>query len=346
MIRVLIVQGIVPHYRKPVFNELAKHYDVTVLQSGSPSVGTGDGYREVIAPLESAFSFRFQTGVLGAVCRGGYDVALVMFDIHWITNVLSVFLKGKTRFLYWGHRYSDRGFIDLVKDMLMRLSDGVVLYGDAEVERMVERGIERSRIFVANNTLHVPNHVDASQSDKDSLIFAGRAQARKRVDILIRVFADIITQVPPNITINIVGAGRANDYVRAVASKLGVAHRVVFHGEVLDSNALRPLFERALAYVSPGPVGLGVLHSFAYGVPVVTHLTERHGPEFANLAHGRNALIYRCYEELKEIMLQLCSDRAISARLGRQAYELYASQRTLGQMVESLRMAIDARGAR
>ena len=37
-----------------------------------------------------------------------------------------------------------------------------------------------------------------------------------------------------------------------------------------DEGDLDLIVENAIAYVSRGPVGLGVLHSFAYGVPVVT----------------------------------------------------------------------------
>ena len=46
MKKVLILQNYVPHYRKPVYNELGMKYDVTILHSGNKSVTENDCYKE------------------------------------------------------------------------------------------------------------------------------------------------------------------------------------------------------------------------------------------------------------------------------------------------------------
>lgn len=341
MMKVLIIQDDIRHYRKPVYNELSKCFDVTVLHGGSKSVSDDDMYAEILASVKRIGPFFWQSGVLRAVRKGDYDVVIVMFDIHWVANIMAVFLKKNTRFLYWGHRYSRNLLGNRMRDILMRISDGVVLYGDSEIDRMISRGMPESKVFVAPNTVHVSNHSDGSGARKDSLLFAGRAQERKRVDILIRAFSEIVSRIPDNIEINIVGSGTENDRLKSMARQLGVSSRVVFHGEILDNEKLKPLFQRAFAYVSPGPVGLGVLHSFAYGLPVVTHISERHGPEFDNVADNENSLVYSTYDGLKKILVDLCNDKTLTARLGKNAYQLYADHRSLDRMVQGFREAIE-----
>lgn len=343
MKKVLFIQNWIRHYRKPVYNELSKHYDVTILHSGSNPVGIDDRYKVIITPVRELGPFFFQSGVLTEMRNGDYDAVIVMFDIRWVANIISVFLRKNTRFLYWGHRYSKNRLGNKLRDILMRRADGVIIYSDCERGRMISNGLPESKVFVAPNTIHIANHSDGSTFDKDSLLFTGRAQKRKKVDILIRAFSEILSRIPENIKINIVGSGAENDKLKSMAEQLGVSSRVIFHGEIVDAEKLRPLFHRAFAYVSPGPVGLAVLHSFAYGLPVVTDYSGRHGPEFGELIDAENSLLYNTYDELKKILVDLCNDKPLAARLGKNAYEHYAENRSLQNMVKGFVEAIDDR---
>ena len=341
MKKLLIIQNTIPHYRKPVYNELSKYYQVTVLHSGDVSVNKGDHYNEIITPVRRMGPFFHQSGVLREMRRGGYDVVIAMFDLRWIANILAVFFKARTRFLYWGHRYSANTPGNAARDLFMRLSDGVILYSDGEVGAMVSRGIPQSMIFIAPNTMHIPNHSDGSVENKDSLLFVGRLQPRKKIDMLVRAFSDAAVHIPDAITLDIVGTGPELARIKAAAEQCGVTERVIFHGEIVDHEKLKPLFHRAYAYFSPGPVGLSVLHSFAYGVPIVTAGDEYHGPEFDNVSDRHNAMLYGSYDELREIIIKLCNDNKFAAKLGRNAYKLYASGRTIDTMVKGFRAAIE-----
>jgi len=341
--KVLILQNKILHYRKPLYNELSKHYDVTILHSGDKSAGVNDDYKEIITPVKKVGPFFLQSGVLKAVRSGGYDVVIAMFDIHWVANIIAIFLRPNSRFLYWGHRYSKNHLANKLRDLLMRLSDGIILYTDNEIGKMVSRGIPKSKIFVAPNTIHVPNSSDGSGAYKDSFLYVGRLQKRKKVDLLIQAFSEILNHIPKNIKINIVGSGQENDTLKKLAEHLGISERVAFHGEIFDSERLKPLFHSAYAYVSPGSVGLGVLHSFAYGTPVVTNCLEKHGPEFNNILNNKNALLYKTYDEFKEILVELCNNKNLSRRLGKNAYKLYSQDRTMKKMVQGFRNAIENR---
>jgi len=75
--------------------------------------------------------------------------------------------------------------------------------------------------------------------------------------------------MPTNTTIHIIGEGEENEYLKDLSVKLNISNRVIFYGKITNEITLKGLFRQAYAYISPGPVGLGVLHSFAYGVPVL-----------------------------------------------------------------------------
>lgn len=118
--QILIVQNMIPHYRKPLYNELSKYYDVTVMHSGSNSCRHGDNYKEIITPFRKFGSFYVQSGLLREIQTGKYDVVIVMFDIRWVANVFAALLKRNSRFIYWGHRYSNNPLINIARDVLMR----------------------------------------------------------------------------------------------------------------------------------------------------------------------------------------------------------------------------------
>lgn len=337
--KLLIIQNIIPHYRKPVYNELSKYYSVTVMHSGRKSQTMKDSYTEIIVPSKRFGPFVFQYGVLNEIQNENYQAVIVMFDIRWIANVFAVFCK-RSRFLYWGHRYSRNILTNKIRDVLMKKADGVILYSHGEIKKIVSNGLPRYKIFVANNTLHVKNHYDGSCFNKDSLLFVGRAQKRKKIELLLNVFSEITERIPENIVVNIVGSGVENDNLKIFSERLGIADRVIFHGEIVDPEKLRPIFHRAYAYVSPGPVGLGVLHSFAYGIPVVTCCYGKHGPEYEILSSGYNSIIYQKDEELKAILISLCNDEKISQKLGKNAYNYYSKCSTLENMVNGFVDAI------
>ncbi len=64
MKKILILQPVILHYRKLLYNELSKYYDVTVLHSGDTSIEKDDNYHEIITKLHKVGAFFLQSGVL------------------------------------------------------------------------------------------------------------------------------------------------------------------------------------------------------------------------------------------------------------------------------------------
>lgn len=363
MKRVLILQRALLPYRKAVFNGLADHYDITVVHSGQPTVGTSDNYREAILPARTIGPFVLQRQVTATLAGHRPDAVVALLDLRWPTQLLATLAHRNrhARLIFWGPGYGRSRLANRVRDALLRHADALLLYGSADVDNFVRRGMPRDRIFVAPNTIHVPNHRDCSGETKSSVLFVGRLQRRKRLDLLIDAFAKVSGALPPNTTLEIVGdtprsergGGPAlahfkvdletRSRLQQQAAAAGVGGQVLFHAGTENEEDLARFFARAYAYVSPGHVGLAALHSFAYGVPVVTR--RRHypdqGAESENLQAGVNSLLQASYAELGDALCAICNDTRLRTCLGANAYRHYSTARTLDSMLDGFRRAIE-----
>lgn len=343
MKRLLVLQNFILPYRKPVYNGLARDYDVTVLHSGTSTVEPADAYKEILVPVRRLGPFFIQNGVFRELSSGKYDAVIAMFDLRWPSYILPV-LKSRRRhgkWIFWGHWYSPRPVVNYARDWLMKKADAILLYSREEIGEMIRRGVQADKIFVADNTIHVPNHHDYSRHPKSSLLFVGTFKKRKKVDLLIDVFASILDEIPENVKLEIVGDGEDRDFLYKMVRKLGLEERVIFHGRVDNCELLAGFFSRAHAYVSPGQVGLGLLHSFAYGVPVITTSQPAEKSEIEFLKHRFNGITYMVEDALGEILVEICNSPRLSATLGQNAYRLYSSEKTLEIMLNGFKKAIE-----
>jgi glycosyltransferase involved in cell wall biosynthesis len=342
--RVLIVQNEVMSYRQPVYDALGEYYDVTLLHSGKPAAEPGDRFREIITPKSQLWNFHFQHGVLKHLDPDQYDAAILMFDLWWPNNIRAVWKRRRPPLILWGHRHSLNPVANLIRYRVMKSADAHLLYGDEDVLEILLHRIPRETVFVAPNTQYVSNSQDTSGvPGKHRLIFVGRLQRIKRVHVLIDAFYEALPSVGKNIVLSIVGNGFEEERLKAQAQELGLKDRIQFHGEVRSDRELLPLFRESIAYFTPGAVGLGLLHAFAYGVTCVTTLRprQRHGQEFMNLKHDVNSLVLESEAELAGTIVTLCKDRALARRLGAVAYRTYHETRRLDQMVEGFRNSIE-----
>lgn len=350
--RVVILQDEIMPYRRPFYDALAARYDVCVIHSGQPSRTPASRYRERIVPQRRVGPFFLQSvdkALAAEAATAPIAAVVAIFDIRRPLTLLGAWRAPTRRRLLWGHRYSWRGLINALRDRAMQRFEGVIQYGDEDTAAMVKRGIDPDRIFVAPNTVEVPGHGDLSgAAPKDSLLFVGRLQPRKRLEELLEGFAAVVGRLPPAWRIDIVGDGAIGPDLARQAGALGIGERVFFHRGTTDPAVLRDRFARAIAYVSPDNVGLGVLHAFAHGVPVVTGAPRhdptpgwRHGPEFANLRDRHNALIVPEPEALGAALVELAATPGLAQALGAAAYRDYAQGHTIDAMVEGFARAID-----
>jgi glycosyltransferase involved in cell wall biosynthesis len=130
-------------------------------------------------------------------------------------------------------------------------------------------GFPAERIFVAPNA--VSHRPDASSINRRSalvaplnLLFVGRLQARKRIDLLLRACAALPGNLQPSLVI--VGDGPERDALVQLAAS--IYPQTQFPGAVYAQD-LEQYFKQADVFVLPGTGGLALQQAMAHALPVI-----------------------------------------------------------------------------
>nr|WP_287212189.1 glycosyltransferase [Mesorhizobium sp.] len=187
------------------------------------------------------------------------------------------------------------------------------------------------------------NAVSCARHPKKHFLYVGRLQHRKGLDELLRGFAAyhraVVASVPMKLVI--VGDGPIRVELENLSRALNIAESVMFWGAATDPEVLKELFSGALAYVSPGHVGLGVLHAFSYGVPVITQVHGQHAPEAQWLRHMENSiLIDEGPEHLASGLIYASQDAEKCAEMGDSAFAVYSNEASPTAMLSGFARAI------
>jgi glycosyltransferase involved in cell wall biosynthesis len=152
----------------------------------------------------------------------------------------------------------------------------------------------------------------------DYVLSVGRLEPNKRIDLIIRALA----MTDRYIRLIIAGQGTERLRLEDLASKLGVADRITFTGDI-DDRQLVDLYANAFAVIFPPfdeDYGYVTLEGFLARKPIVT-TTDAGGPlEF--VVDGVNGIIADpAPESIAGAMARLASDRSLARRLGDAGFE-------------------------
>jgi glycosyltransferase involved in cell wall biosynthesis len=154
-------------------------------------------------------------------------------------------------------------------------------------DHVAAHGFERSRIHAIPLYAHVPPRPDVQgPRQEDLLLFIGQLTTGKGLDVLLRA----LPRTTRPCRLIVVGRGRQEVQLRALAQALGLAERVVFAGW-LDPEALSAHYQQASCLVfptrAPETSGLVGIEAMAHGTPVIA--SPLGGIE-EWLSHGRTGL--------------------------------------------------------
>jgi glycosyltransferase involved in cell wall biosynthesis len=216
-------------------------------------------------------------------------------------------VTGRGRFAFWGHgrnlqSRNPEGLSERVKRRLALRAHWWFAYTPGTGRFLERLGFPADRITVFNNAVDTttliaerdsvsPAEIETFRRDYDLGggpigLYIGGMYEDKRLDYLVEA-ACLIRERLPSFRLVMVGAGPQATIARAAAGR----HPFVRY--------LGPRFgrEKALCaaassvFMLPAAVGLAVLDSFAYGLPMVTLAGQGHGPEIEYLEGDRNGLV-------------------------------------------------------
>lgn len=254
----------------------------------------------------------FQGGLI-KILIGGYEVVVLADTIHNLTNWLFwlVSFLGGPRIMFFGYGLRPTVLSEglggklrgLLQRLLMARGSSFAVYTAAGRAALLRMGIDEERISVLLNTLDTSYLASLSASgdragltaeiplrpDRPLLLFVGRMQAAKRLDVLIDAVRCLEGE-GTQLDLVLIGDGPELEASRKRAMGLEGVH---FLPPEYDPKKLAPYFAAADVLAIPGRVGLTCVHGFAYGLPCVTVAPGdvEQSPEFEYIEHGVNGFV-------------------------------------------------------
>lgn len=210
------------------------------------------------------------------VLRGGFDVIICPENVHNLSvwAIAAFHRRYGARLVLHGHgkriRFSQgrvvRSVRNLARRALLSRADAIVAYSEKGCSEIIEMGVAADKVFVAQNTLDIsalraaektirPLDLETLRSElqlspSKVILFLGRLQTIKRVDILI----DAVRQERArglDCSLIVVGEGPEKSALEALAADVD---RVHFLGELYDLQMLAQLFLVSDVLAIPGRV--------------------------------------------------------------------------------------------
>jgi len=272
-----------------------------------------------------------------------YDCLIVAPNLRVLNFYKFYTQKYRSKLIGWGHHKgctTGNPIAAWVRFHLLRKFKALVFYDYATCKSYADRGFDKEQLFVANNTQYVDLSTVQHDSGRDCFLYVGRIQERKKIDLAIDAFSLLKHTInAPALKFRIVGGGN-NSVLREKVEELGLTKDIEFIGATHDEDKLAELFNSAIAYVSPGHVGLGVLHSLAFGVPVITCQNRSHSVEIANCLPSNSFVVPFDAEAISEAMKQLCQDKGLWEKMSYNAHTHYVENCTIDKMVDGIENAV------
>jgi glycosyltransferase involved in cell wall biosynthesis len=345
MLKLLIVQDLIPHYRLPIFKYLGSQYDLTV--TSTHKVADSEGFRVELITLKQVGGFYYWKSANKLRLRD-FDIVIHTFNIRWLNLWYLAALPFRPfKFLVWGIGVSTETGFDTIRKWdwlryaIARKSNAVIFYSDYPILRYVEEGrVKREKMFVAHNTLDLPAlYFD---DDKEYFLFVGTMKKYKRVDHLISLYANALIIYPELPDLHMIGDGDYMSDLRKIIIELGVSEKIKLHGEINDLKRLAHFYRKAIACVSPSQAGLTVLQAMSMGVPFVTKSDAVTGGERFNVINGHNGIVADSDNELELALIKLAKDSSYASELGKKALSYFKDNCTVKRMVDGFVNAINS----
>ena len=151
----------------------------------------------------------------------------------------------------------------------LRSLDGMIAYSQRGAQEYRDLGFPAERVFVAPNAvaprpLKSPPARPPGFEKSPTVLFVGRLQPRKRIDLLLQACAQLPQELQPRLCI--VGDGPARAGLQQLAA--GLYPQAEFPGACYGAD-LDQFFIAADLFVLPGTGGLAVQQAMGFGLPVV-----------------------------------------------------------------------------
>ena len=343
--RLAVQQRVLPNYRAPFFDLLASACDsgmslFTGLPRRSEGITTANQLRTANYRLgknlhlfDGPFYLCYQFGLLDWLKNWNPDALIVEANSRYLSTPAAVswMHKQKRPVIGWGLGSPPvRGFRKQRRSSFINQFDAMIAYSQRGADEYAALGFPREKIFVAHNSVALPPASAPDDRpltvDRFTILFVGRLQARKRVNLLLRACA----QLESNPRLIIVGDGPERESLESLAKD--IYPRAEFIG-ARHGAALAPYFKEADLFVLPGTGGLAIQEAMSYGLPVIVAQGDGTQDDLVRKKIGWQ-VPPDDFDALLSTMKDALSDVARLRKLGEESYRIVKEEINIERMVE------------
>ena len=308
----------------------------------------------------------FHVGLVQQLRKFGPTVILCEGESHFLGYLQAIYYRRRydrsAALIHWCYielpgRSRKEGWIAAaVKAYFRKYFSAFLVYSSFSKERLVERGEEPRKVFVATNVGDVEKYLAQSDAIKKTkaelrtalgvperftVLYVGTLSENKRPEMLLDVAQHVREDAYSFV---LVGAGELEEHLRMRVAKEGLRN-VHLPGSVTGTL---PLYYRAAdVLMVPGRGGIVISEAMAFGLPVVLH--EADGTEYDLVENGVTGVRVAggSVEDFRDALETLRGDPERGAAMGAASRRVVERRCNTDNMVRQiLRAGEYARGRR
>ncbi|MFN8427296.1 MAG: glycosyltransferase [Anaerolineales bacterium] len=351
--RLALQQRVLPNYRAPFFDLLASACDggmslFTGLPRPSEGITTTDELRNTqyvvgknIHLFGGSLYLCYQPGLTNWLKEWNPDALIVEANPRYLSTSSAVnwMHEQDKPVIGWGLGAPPvSGFREKRRINFLSQFDALIAYSQRGADEYADLGFPLDRIFVAHNS--VSPSPTWSMPERPStfnlqpvILFVGRLQLRKNVDLLLGACAEI-----QNVRMVIVGDGPEREAFEELAAEIYPSAEFVGakHGEELKAH-----FAEADLFVLPGTGGLAVQEAMSYGLPVIVAQGDGTQDDLVRKENGWQ-VPPDDFDALVATMKDALSDAARLRRMGEESYRIVKEEINIETMADVFVAALNS----
>jgi len=357
-IRVGIQQRVIPTYRAPFLELLAKDPEIDLgVIAGEPRpmerisivhqlAGAEYSLIENQHFLNGKFYFCIQPRLKDWVLKWQPDILIVEANPRYLSTPEAIkWMKKKGKpVIGWGLGVpQNSGILSFFRNnsrrQFLNSFTAMIAYSQKGAQQYINAGFSSENVYVAMNaTASAPKGPPPLRPIWDHeyipvLLYVGRLQARKKLDVLIAACSQLPEKIQPNLWI--VGEGPIKNDLVNLARK--VYPRTQFWGEKFGDDLSR-IFLKADLFVLPGTGGLAVQQAMAHALPVIVAEGDGTQSDLVSTSSGWN-IKPDDQRELIDTIKSALEDPMVLRQKGLNAYQTVQLKVNIEQMVAVFKQA-------
>jgi glycosyltransferase involved in cell wall biosynthesis len=360
--RLALQQRVLPVYRAPFFDLLASRCDGGMsLFTGAPrpseGITTTDELRNTqyvvgnnLHLLSGPLYLCYQQGLLDWLEDWNPDALIVEANPRYLSTSAAVtwMHKRDRPVIGWGlgfpsplgrSRSTPKERVGVrVRSGFLSQFDALISYSQRGADEYARYGFPLDYLFVAHNSVSPSPTWDMPKrpstfDPQPVVLFVGRLQLRKNVDLLLGACAEI-----QNVRLVIVGDGPDREAFEALAAEIFPSAEFVGvkHGE-----ELKPYFAGADLFVLPGTGGLAVQEAMSHGLPVIVARGDGTQDDLVREANGWQ-VPPDDFDALVSTMKDALSDVARLRKMGAESYRIVKEEINIEKMADAFVTALNS----